>query len=85
MSGHGERYQYVNVIFTDRGATIPEDKLSRIFEQFFRLDSSRGTSSGGAGLGLAIAKQITELHGGEITAKSENEITEFTVKLPLKK
>ena len=77
--------QYVNVIFTDRGATIPEDKLSRIFEQFFRLDSSRGTSSGGAGLGLAIAKQITELHGGEITAKSENEITEFTVKLPLKK
>lgn len=69
--------------FLNRGDTIPEEKLERIFEQFYRLDSSRGTRSGGAGLGLAIAKQIVELHGGTISAKSEDEITEFMVKLPL--
>ncbi|MDE6026189.1 MAG: HAMP domain-containing histidine kinase [Lachnospiraceae bacterium] len=69
--------------FLNRGDTIPEEKLERIFEQFYRLDSSRGTRSGGAGLGLAIAKQIVELHGGTISAKSEDEITEFMVTLPL--
>ncbi len=69
--------------FENPGKTIPEDKLSRIFEQFFRLDSARGTHSGGAGLGLAIAKEIVELHGGTITAASaENRIT-FTITLPL--
>ncbi len=73
---------FVYIAFINKGATIPADKLERIFEQFFRLDSSRSTNSGGAGLGLAIAKQITELHGGKITAKSQNELTAFTVKLP---
>ncbi len=73
---------FVYIFFSNSGATIPSDKLDRIFEQFFRLDSSRATQSGGAGLGLAIAKQITELHGGKIIAQSENEITRFCVKLP---
>ena len=67
------------------GNTIPEEKLNRIFEQFFRLDTSRSTKSGGAGLGLAIAKEIVKLHGGEISAQStENQVT-FSVKLPLPK
>ena len=56
--------------------------LSRIFEQFYRLDSSRNSASGGAGLGLAIAKQIIELHHGSITASSQDEVTEFTIVLP---
>ncbi len=73
---------FAYIYFSNSGATIPSDKLERIFEQFFRLDSSRATNSGGAGLGLAIAKQITELHGGKISATSENEITRFCVKLP---
>ena len=73
---------FVYIFFSNSGATIPSDKLERIFEQFFRLDTSRATNSGGAGLGLAIAKQITELHGGKISATSENEITRFCVKLP---
>lgn len=68
--------------FINCGDTIPKEKLERIFEQFYRLDASRGTRSGGAGLGLAIAKQIVELHGGTITAKSERENIEFTVVLP---
>ena len=57
--------------------------LSRIFEQFYRLDSSRNSAIGGAGLGLAIAKQIIELHHGSITASSQDEVTEFTIVLPL--
>lgn len=73
----------VEIRFINHGNTIPSDKLERIFEQFFRLDTSRGTKSGGSGLGLAIAKEIIELHKGTITAKSENEKIEFTVTLPL--
>ncbi len=72
----------VTVVFKNHGATIPQDKLGRIFERFYRLDSSRSTSAGGAGLGLAIAKQLVTLHKGTITAKSEKELTTFTVTLP---
>lgn len=67
----------------NHGKTIPEEKLERIFEQFFRLDSSRASATGGAGLGLAIAKEIAELHGGRITAESADESVTFTVRLPL--
>lgn len=70
------------ISFSNRGKTIPRHRLEAIFEKFFRLDDARTTNSGGAGLGLAIAKEIVTLHGGEITAKSEDEITTFTVKLP---
>lgn len=61
---------------------IPQEKLDRLFDKFFRLDSSRSTSAGGSGLGLAISKQIAELHGGKITAKSTREHTDFTVVIP---
>jgi len=72
----------VTLCFQNPGPTIPPEKLDRIFERFFRLDASRGSASGGAGLGLAIAKQIVELHGGRITAQSGNEQVEFAVTLP---
>ncbi len=68
--------------FTNAGRTIPPEKLERLFEQFFRLDSSRGTSSGGAGLGLAIARQIVQAHGGTIKAESADNTVTFTVTLP---
>jgi two-component system sensor histidine kinase VanS len=73
----------VLIRFQNKGDTIPEEKLGRIFEQFYRLDAARGTNAGGAGLGLAIAKQIVEAHGGEIKAESREEITAFVVSLPL--
>ena len=73
----------VVIVFSNHGDTIPKAKLERIFEQFYRLDVSRNTQSGGAGLGLAIAKQIVELHNGTITAISENETTTFIVTLPV--
>ena len=73
----------VVVTVSDTGATIPSHKLRAIFDRFFRLDESRGSATGGAGLGLAIAREIVELHGGTISAASENGRTTFTVELPL--
>jgi len=73
----------VTIRFQNQGDTIPAEKLERIFEQFYRLDRARGSNQGGAGLGLAIAKEIVERHGGTITAKSEKEKTGFEVVLPL--
>lgn len=72
----------VQITFCNHGKTIPTSKLDAIFDKFFRLDETRATNTGGAGLGLAIAKEIVSLHGGSITAESENEITTFSVSLP---
>lgn len=74
--------EQIRIRFSNRGNTIPKEKLERIFEQFYRLDSARSSRSGGTGLGLAIAKEIVGLHQGTITARSENETVEFEVILP---
>lgn len=70
------------ICFHNHGKNIPPEKLARIFEQFFRVDSARASATGGAGLGLAISKEIVELHGGSIQAESEAESVCFTVLLP---
>ena len=72
----------VQVLVQNRGKTIPKEKLDRIFERFFRLDESRSSNTGGAGLGLAIAKEIVEQHGGSISAASADGVISFTVSLP---
>lgn len=72
----------VIVRFINKGNPIPPHKLETIFEKFYRLDTSRSTNMGGAGLGLAIAKQIVTAHRGEILASSSKENTVFTVVLP---
>ena len=72
----------LTLIVENEGSTIPPEKLERIFEQFFRLDSSRASRNGGAGLGLAIAKEIVELHGGKISAESHDNHVIFQVDLP---
>ena len=77
------REKAVIITFQNTGKTIPGEKLNSIFEKFFRLDDARVTNTGGAGLGLAIAKEIITLHGGNIYAESENGITTFTVSLPV--
>lgn len=78
-----DQAQAVTITVSNYGDTIPEEKLNRIFEQFYRLDDARSTNSGGAGLGLAIAKQIVELHGGSIEAQSGEGRTKFCVTLPV--
>ncbi|MEG0550367.1 MAG: HAMP domain-containing sensor histidine kinase [Vagococcus sp.] len=75
----------LQLLVKNQGNTIPPEKLTVIFDKFYRLDSARSTNSGGAGLGLAIAKEIVEVHEGSIEATSENQSTEFIVILPLKK
>ena len=72
----------VVIKFRNRCDMIPEAKLKRLFEKFYRADTARMSASGGSGLGLAIAKQLTELHGGTIKAASNESYTEFTVILP---
>ncbi|MDO4298770.1 MAG: HAMP domain-containing sensor histidine kinase [Lachnospiraceae bacterium] len=73
----------ITIIFTNSGQQIPQKKLEMIFEKFYRIDDSRSSRTGGAGLGLAIAKQIVELHGGVITATSDARHTRFIVTLPM--
>lgn len=63
----------MKLLTINKGKTIPQEKLDHIFEQFFRIDSSRNSESGGSGLGLAVTKEIVELHGGLIRCRSENE------------
>lgn len=71
------------IFFMNQGKTIPKERLQAIFEKFYRMDEARNSNTGGAGLGLAISKEIVSLHGGSITASSENEITTFSVSLPI--
>ena len=66
----------------NKGDEIPPEKLPLIFEKFYRGDSARGTKTGGAGLGLAIAKEIVELHGGSIQVSSRGHDMEFSIRLP---
>ncbi len=72
----------VHIRIANRGLGIPEKELSNIFERFYRLDAARSTRTGGAGLGLAIAKEIVDSHGGSIAAESTGEDTVFHIVLP---
>lgn len=74
--------EQVIIAVRNHGKTIPSHKLETIFEKFFRMDEARRSNTGGAGLGLAIAKEIVNLHGGTIAAESEREVTTFRVTLP---
>lgn len=71
------------ITVSNEGLEIPETELSNIFEKFYRLDAARSTHTGGAGLGLAIAKEIVELHGGAIRAECTGTRTSFVITLPL--
>ncbi|MBF2014672.1 MAG: two-component sensor histidine kinase [Rivularia sp. T60_A2020_040] len=73
----------ISIQVIDSGVGIPPEDLTHIFERFYRVDSSRTRSSGGFGLGLAIAQQIVQAHNGEITVQSTvGEGTIFQICLP---
>jgi PAS domain S-box-containing protein len=73
----------VEVAVADRGIGIPEEAHARIFDRFFQVDASPTRRFGGAGLGLALAKELVTLHGGEIGVSSvEGGGATFTVRLP---
>lgn len=77
-----ETEEKIEITFKNKGDKIPEYKLEKLFEKFYRLDESRTSSTGGAGLGLAITKQIVELHNGTITVKNDDEYIEFLIQFP---
>ena len=73
----------VIVKIRNSGKGIPEEEINQIFERFYKVDRSRSYDTKGAGMGLYIVKTLIELHGGEITARSqEGEYTEFIFSLP---
>lgn len=74
----------VQILVRDSGIGIPEEELDLIFERSYRTDRARSRNTGGAGLGLAIARWITEMHGGTIAAESHLGIgSVFRVNLPI--
>ena len=67
----------------DDGIGIPEDHVHRIFERFFRVDSSRSSTIEGTGLGLSIVKHIIQKHEGKIRVQSKEQMgTKFILSLP---
>ena len=76
-----EKENEIFISFRNKGEKISDYKLDKIFDKFYRGDQSRTSSTGGAGLGLAITKEIIELHNGKITVKNYDEYIEFDVRL----
>ena len=73
----------VEVTVSDTGAGIASEDLPRLFDRFYRADPSRDRSTGGAGLGLTIARRLVEAHGGTIEVESElGQGSRFTIRLP---
>ena len=74
----------VRIEVTDTGVGIPPEALPKVFDRFFRLDTSRSQVSGGTGLGLAIVQSIMLLHGGKVEIASQpGHGTRVTLRLPL--
>ena len=70
----------VSISITNTGEYIPSELQKKIFERFYRIESSRNRKTGGAGLGLSVVKSIVEMHGGEIEIESNQEgLTTFRV------
>lgn len=74
----------IDLTFTNSGPHLSQEQLSRLFEKFYRADPSRNAATGGAGLGLAIARGIVEMHGGTIEAHSQGNQIEFQLHLKKK-
>lgn len=75
--------QGVKMTIKNKGESLDQESLVHLFDRFYRLEKSRSNETGGAGLGLAIAKSIVELHNGKIWAESQGEIIIFNVWLPV--
>ena len=75
--------EFVELRVVNNGEQIPKKSLQKIFDRFYRVESSRNLKTGGTGLGLAITKSIVDLHGGNIKCQSTSELTSFIIQLPL--
>lgn len=75
--------EFVELRVENNGEQIPKASLQKIFDRFYRVESSRNLKTGGTGLGLAITKSIVDLHDGTIKCQSTSELTSFIIQLPL--
>jgi two-component system, OmpR family, sensor histidine kinase BaeS len=73
----------IKTVFANSGAVIAEKDIPYLFERFFRADRSRSRDAGGAGIGLAIVKELIEAHGGTVGAESDENGTRVWFTLPL--
>jgi signal transduction histidine kinase len=73
----------VTMTFANTGPAIPVADLPLIFERFHRAEKSRSRAGGGAGIGLAVVKELVEAHGGRVGAASEGGINRFWLTLPV--
>lgn len=74
---------HVNVTVSNQGAPIGSEHLPRLFDRFYRCDSSRAEPGDSGGLGLAIVRSIMLLHGGEVSVQSDTDITRFVLSFPM--
>jgi two-component system heavy metal sensor histidine kinase CusS len=76
-------FSTIRIEVSDTGVGIPSEALPRVFDRFFRVDSSRSQGSGGTGLGLAIVQSIALLHGGNVEISSQpGQGTRVTLQMP---
>jgi signal transduction histidine kinase len=73
----------IKTVFTNSGSTVAHEDLPYLFERFFRTDRSRSRNAGGAGIGLAIVKELIEAHGGSVGAESDESGTRVWFTLPV--
>jgi len=79
----GSEGSEIVISISDTGIGIPEGKIPRIFERFYRVDKARSKATGGTGLGLSIVRHVAQNHGGRVTVESTpGEGSTFTVYLP---
>ena len=72
--------EHVKISISNKGEGIPEESISKIFDRFYRVESSRNRKTGGVGLGLSVVKSIVTMHNGELEVKSiYNDITTFSI------
>ena len=84
LNGEAGKSRQLNLAIKDEGPGIPPAEARRVFDRFYRLDESRARDTGGAGLGLAIAKWSIEAHGGSILLESvPGNGAVFSIRLPL--
>ena len=82
----GSDAKFVRFSVKNTGFGIPKENIGSIFDRFYKVDKSRSANKNSAGLGLYIVKTIINIHGGRITVESaENEYTDFSVQLPIRK
>ncbi len=73
----------LRVSFVNTGAALDEDEIAHLFERFYRSDKSRSRETGGAGIGLAVVKELIEAHGGTVGVATEGEEIRFWFELPV--